>query len=991
MVAKSSLNVVGQKYKGFKVVKAVEITELQCFLRELVHESSGARVLHLANDDPENLFCLSFQTLPYNSNGVAHILEHTVLCGSKKYPVKDPFFAMNRRSLNTFMNALTGSDFTCYPASSQVHKDFYNLLEVYLDAVFHPNLNELSFLQEGHRLEFAKPDDPTSPLEHKGIVYNEMKGALSSAGARLAEAINKLLFAGITYGNNSGGDPKEIPSLTYQELLDFHHKYYHRSRCLFFFYGNMPLEDHLDFIDTHALNDVQIAPPLPPIPLQTRFKKPVYHEMTYPIAIDEEIVDKDLMAFGWLTCQILEQEDVLALSILEIILMDTDASPLKMALLKSGWCKQASSFIDVELNEIPWGIILKGVNPHKTDALEHLLFETLRTVVKDGIPIQAIENAIHQLEFYRSEITGDQAPFGLSLFMRSGLMMQHGADPEQGLRIHTLFDKLRKYTLSNPKYFSRLIEKYLLENSHYIRIVIKPDRTQGARENEEERKLLDSIKKSLTNKQTDAIVKKAAELSKFQAEQEEEQNFDVLPKVTLEDIPLLCKDYPMTEEKIGKLTVFHRAVFTNDIVYADLIFDLPDFTEEDLSYLRLLTIMMPQVGNNQRGYVANLEYIQGNTGGLDAGISLNLQASDHNLFYPTFHMRGKALHRKVSKLFPLMDEMINHPNFDEPNRLKEILLKHFTGLEGRISQSALKYAINLSASGLNVASKVADEFYGLNYYWKIRDIVKNLDKEAPALLANLKKIHKKLSKLDNPHLVLSCSKQIYDELKDNGFYGLKDIEAEPYTKWKGNYPLSKVPSQGRIIASPVAFIGKVFPTVSYTHPDAPGLNLASFLFDNLTLHSKIREQGGAYGGGAVSNTMSGNFYFYSYRDPNVLSTIKAFEEAVRSIANGDFDETDLEETKFEMVQALDSPISPGSQAELAYGWLKEGKTVEVRQAFRDKILALKREDVIHAVQKHIVPNLEKGPTVVFAGHELLEKANRELAADGRPPLPIEKI
>jgi Zn-dependent M16 (insulinase) family peptidase len=257
--------------------------------------------MHIATEDPENLFCLSFQTIPDTSNGVAHILEHTVLCGSQKFPVKDPFFAMNRRSLNTFMNALTGADFTCYPAASQVPKDFYNLLEVYLDAVFHPDLKELSFLQEGHRLEFTNPADPQSPLEYKGIVYNEMKGALSSSSARLAEAINQSLFPDVTYGINSGGDPKDIPKLSYKELKEFHQKFYHPSRCLFFFYGNMPLESHLDFIAKHTLDQTEKQPPLPPLPLQPRFKEPVYRTLSYPIAPEEDPTDKALIGLTWLT------------------------------------------------------------------------------------------------------------------------------------------------------------------------------------------------------------------------------------------------------------------------------------------------------------------------------------------------------------------------------------------------------------------------------------------------------------------------------------------------------------------------------------------------------------------------------------------------------------------------------------------------------------------------------------------------------------------
>ncbi|MBA2368100.1 MAG: insulinase family protein [Candidatus Protochlamydia sp.] len=990
MLAKSQrLSAVGQKYHAFTVIKSLEIPELQCLLRELVHEPTGARIMHIGNDDPENLFCLSFQTLPNNSNGVAHILEHTVLCGSQKYPVKDPFFSMNRRSLNTFMNALTGADFTCYPAATQVPTDFYNLLEVYLDAVFHPTLHELSFAQEGHRLEFAISNDPHSPLEYKGIVYNEMKGGLSSSSARLAEAINETLFPETTYGVNSGGDPAVIPTLTYQELKDFHKKYYHPSRCLFFFYGDLPLEGHLDFIAEHALINVERVSPLPPIPLQPRFSAPVKREFSYPISPEEETADKALLAFGWLTCHILEQEDVLAMNILEIILLDTDASPLKMALLRSGLCKQVNSFIDVEINEIPWGIILKGCNPNDADALEKIVHDTLNEICLKSLPTQMIENAIHQLEFHRSEITGDHAPFGLSLFMRSGLLKQHGTEPEQGLMIHSLFDRLRQRNLSDPSYFNKLIKKYLLDNSHYVRIVMKPDKTLGAKEGEEERRKLRLIKEMLTEEEIKAIIQKAEMLASFQKQQEEE-DIEFLPKVTLKDVPLTGREYPLTKEKAGPLTLYHHAAFTNDIIYADLVYNLPDLTEEELFYLRLLTVVLTQVGCGSRSYEENLAYIQGHTGGIGAGISLNLQASDNTLFYPTFHLRGKALHRKASKLFPLMLDTLTATHLDGLKRFKEILFKHFSGMEGRLSQSALKYAINLSASALNPASKVANDLYGLNYYWKVRDLVKNFETQGPIVLAKLQAMREKVTCLDQPDLVLSCDALSYEELKRESFYGLQDIPAHPFTPWKGDFTLASIPPQGRLIASPVAFIGKVFSTVSYTHPYAPALTAAAFLFDNLTLHATIREQGGAYGGGAVSNPMSGNFYFYSYRDPNVVQTLKAFEEAIETIIEGDFDNSDLEEAKLEMIQSLDVPVSPGSQAELAYGWLREGK-VGLRQPFRNQLLKLEREQIIEAVQNVIVPQFEKGAVIVFAGQEQLDKANKELASEGKAPLHIEGI
>lgn len=980
----------GQKYQSFSLVRVVDIPELQCQLRELIHEPSGALVMHIGNEDPENLFCLSFQTLPSNSNGVAHILEHTVLCGSKNYPVKDPFFAMTRRSLNTYMNALTGSDFTCYPAASQVPKDFYNLLEVYLDAVFHPNLKELSFLQEGCRLEFSNPNDPNSPLEYKGIVYNEMKGALSSAGTRLSEAINEAIFPNITYGINSGGDPKIIPELTYDELKDFHKLYYHPSRCLFFFYGNMPLEGHLDFIAKHILDDTQKVPPLPPIPLQPRFTEPQYRELKYPLAPDEDPTDKAIMGFAWLTCLIQEQQENLALSVLQIILLDTDASPLKMALLKSGYCKQINYFIDSEINEVPLGITMRGCDPSKADAIEELIRLTLKDIVHTGIPLELVENAIHQLEFARSEITGDQAPFGLSLFFRSGLLKQHGVDPEQGLIIHGLFEKIRQNTLSDPFYFSHLIKKYMLDNPHFVRIVMLPDKELQAQEEAEEKKMLDLIKNSLSSNQKEHIIKKTKELAAFQEEQENVDS-DILPKISSKEIPLTSRDFSLIKEKVGVLEVYHHNTFTNDIIYADLVLNLPNLTIEELPYLRLLTVVLTQMGCNGRNYIENLDYMQGHTGGIGAGISLNMQAKDYNQFSPTFNLRGKALHRKSQKLFSLMQEIIDSTHLDDLGRLKEILFKHFTGLESRINQSALKYAINLSSSALSVPSMLANDLYGLPYFWKLRDIVQNFDKQGPELLARLQDMLKKIMTFENPDLVITCDAKMYDEVKRHGFYGLKDLKVTPRPNWKANFNTPSVPSQGLTIASSVAFIGKVLPSVSYVHPDAPGLNLSSYLFDNLTLHPRIREQGGAYGGGAVSSPMTGQFYFYSYRDPNILKTLHAFEESINIVVEGDFDESSVEEAKLEMIQAFDSPVAPGSRAEMAYGWYREGRTLEMRQQFRTKLLSLKREDIIQAVKNVIVPNYKKGATVVFAGKNLLEDENQRLQAEGLKPLQIESI
>lgn len=984
------LSSVGQAYKNFKLQKITEIKELCCVLRELQHLPSGAEVMHLACDDDENLFNLSFRTLPENSNGVAHVLEHTVLCGSKKFPIKDPFFAMTRRSLNTFMNALTGSDFTCYPASSQIEQDFYNLLQVYLDAVFHPILNPLSFMQEGHRLEFSIQEDPNSPLIHKGIVFNEMKGALTSGSARLAEALNKALFPNLPYGYNSGGDPKEIQNLTYQNLVDFHKKYYHPSRCLFFFYGNLPLEGHLDFIEKHALQGVKKVPAIPPLPRQPRFLKSKKEKVDYPIFPEEDPTDKTIIGLGWLTCDILNQEEMLALNILAIILMDTDASPLKQAFLKSGLCKQATLYMDNDISEVPVTIVLKGCSPDSSDKLELILRKTLNKILHDGISAEAFENAMHQLEFARSEIGGNHAPFGLSLFMRSALLEQHGGKPEDGLMIHSLFDQLRNKQSKNKNYLAEIMRKYFIDNTHFVSISMNPNPALAEKEVLDEASELQRKREKMTTADCDKLVQQAKQLLAFQKKQEE-MDIEVLPKIHLKDVPKASKEYDLSKESFKDLNVFHHPAFTNNIVYADLLFDLPHLDEEDLPYARLFTIFASQIGCGGRNYQETLEYVQAHTGGVSVGLASYTKVNDFKDFKPSLYFKGKALHRNVTKLFPLLYDLTASLDFSDHDRIKEILLKHYTGLHSTLSQNALRYAMNIAASGLDVAGHLTNVWYGIEYYRMIKKLATNIDNEIIPLIKKMEKLKKHLTHPSKADLIITSVAPIYEQIRANNFYGLDKIKARSSAPWKGNYATPFAPSRCFALPASVAFTSRVFKTLPYVHTDTPALTLAACLFDNITLHARIREQGGAYGGGATANTLSGNFGFFAYRDPAIVTTLSAFDESIKVILQGDFDQSDLEEAKLEVIQGIDAPVAPGSRGELAYTRLREGKTPQVRQAFRTKLLSVTKEEVMQAVKEHIQVQNQSATTIIFAGKDLIDAANKELTQKGSAPFPIETI
>ena len=971
IVQNKALTSAGQTYKNFAVVKSLPIDELQSTLLELVHVPTGACILHIANNDPENLFCLSFQTLPSSSNGVAHILEHTVLCGSAKYPIKDPFFAMTRRSLNTFMNALTGQDFTCYPASSQVEKDFYNLLEVYLDAVFHPELKNLSFLQEGHRLEFAEPDNPQSPLQYQGIVYNEMKGNMASSDSRLWEALYKYLTPDLTYAHNSGGNPRDIPSLTHEELLKFHRTFYHPSRCLFFFYGDIPLTKHLDFLEEKALSGVKKIAPLPPLPKQRRFSASVIASERYPIAESESSDKKTQIAFSWFTTPIADQAEALALSLLDNLLMDTDASPLKIALLKSGLCTQAGSAMDLEMSEIPWTLICKGCDPENAEPLKNLIFRTLKEIASKPFSSEEIEASLHQLEFERIEIGADGGPFGLTLFIRSALLKQHGSNPENGLFIHSLFNQLRSH-LKDPNYLSNLLHRWILDNPHFVQLTLLPDANLNKEEIEEEQKRLALIRKKLSSEEEKKIIDQSAKLTAYQ-ESVEHQSLDCLPKVTLQDVPSQVKDFPLKQTAEKNLSVFHHSCFTNKILYADLIFDLPSVATEDLSLLSLFTRFLTEMGCNQMSYVDTLRRTQAYTGGISAALSLHPTQANPDLCLPTFSLRGKCLERNNEELFSLFVDLAQSADFTDKNRIKELLAQHATSLQNRLVKNAINYAVQTSLSSFSTASFINDQWNGLPYYQAVKKWNQNPEK----LIEPLQELQQKILGMKHPQLVLGCDDHCLQNLQRNSFFDLGSrLPTRQLTSWQDSYLLSPVESQARFIASPVAFTALGMRTIAYREADAPFLTLATELLQNCSLHQEIREKGGAYGAQAVYAPATGNFYFYSYRDPHLAKTVETFHKAIQKIGNLHFTDQELEEAKLGILQTIDAPVPPGARAMAAYAWMRVGRTPEIREAFRKKILSATKKEIGNALLTHL-PSAKKN-LVTFLGQDLFEKEQKKL-------------
>jgi presequence protease len=950
--------------KNFSLTKELRLEELNIDLKELRHTPSGAEIVHLGSEDPENLFCISLRTLPESSNGVAHILEHVVLCGSKKYPVRDPFFSMTRRSLNTYMNALTGSDFTCYPAASQVEKDFYNLLSVYLDAVFYPNLDQLSFLQEGHRLEVVESGE----VEFKGVVYNEMKGALTNPQSRLWNRCMECLFPTLTYRVESGGDPKDIPNLSYEEFLAFHKTHYHPSRTVFYFYGNLPLEKHLTFLEENILKGIKPLPLLSYLPKEKPLKKVVKKEYFYPVAPGEAREDQAFIAFGWLTCLISNQEELLALHVLESVLFGTDAALVKYPLLQSGLCKQVSIYMDSDMSEVPLLLVFKGCEKENIEKLEVILFKALEEVCEKEIPLDLIDAALHQLEFDRCEISSDYGPYGLTLFFRSVLLKQQGGEVEDGLLVHSLFENL-KLKLKDPGYLHSLIKKYLINNSHRVSVVMSPSESLSQEEEDEEKERLCKLSKQLKEEDKEYLKERSKELS---LSQEKEENVDLLPKVSLKDVPESSKDYLLSTEEIGGVKVYHHPCFTNGFVYSTLSFNLPYIKENELSALRLFILCMGQVGSGDRTYKKQLDYMQATTGGVGASLSIYRNVEDPEEYSPTVLVRGKALERNSSHLWMLLNDMIYHSRFDEKERFKELIEQHYISLEQSLTNSAMRYVVSEAQKDLAPSFRLLSAWSGIDYYRYVRHLINNMDKELPKFIAISQELYRRVFSGER-ECVITCDEAVFKSSCYEGISRIGRGNSLESVKWKTPFLESSSSCKGSLIASPVAFTCCAFSSISYSHPMAAALSIASQLMENTILHKRIREQGGAYGSGAVNQLSSGSFYFYAYRDPHLKETLKAFKEGAISVGSGKFLERELEEAKLCVIQGIDSPVSPGSRGSLAYVWMREGKERVLRQKYREALINTTKEDVIQVLLEKVIPQLEESSFRVFSGKEFLER------------------
>lgn len=958
---------VNDLIEGFRVLEGVYLPKLHLFFYRLEHEATGAQMIHLSNDDDNNCFGIAFRTTPRDSTGVAHILEHTALCGSEKFPVRDPFFSMVRRSMKTFMNAFTASDWTMYPFSTQNPKDFENLMQVYLDAAFFPRLAEKSFRQEGHRLEFEKLDDPETPLTIKGIVYNEMKGAMSSQSSLMYRRVAQALYPTITYGFNSGGEPKDIPDLTWEDLKNFHHVHYHPSNAYFYSYGDQPLRKHLAVIQTELSRFDRIDPKTEVVDEQ-RYSEPQAFRFTYPLVAEEDDGNRSQVALAWLMSNVKEPVEILSLQLIELILLGNAASPLRKALLESqiGKALADTTGFEDDMRETFFSVGLQGIAEQDADKVVDLILSTLEALVKKGIDPNMVESAIHQMEIGTREISGGHYPYSLNLLFRFFGCWVHGGNPLAAID----FDEnlaLIKQEIEKGPYLENQIRKYFLENFHRATIVLSPDSEQEVREQEELKEKLAKKKAGLSPQEKEIILRESLELKHFQ---EEEENLTCLPTLEIADIPTSIRHVDPLPDKIEGLDVTFYDQPTNGLVYVSWLFNMEHLSPEEREWLPLMGYLLTSSGADGLSYDALSSLVARYTGGFSAGADVQVDLFDSSKISEYFTLSSKSLARNQGKMFELAGKFLTGFDFADTSRMKTLIFQRTNALVNSISQSGHSYAASMAKRGFSLSCKIDEIYSGVHqvqFMKKLADTFQHRSKEITEKMAQLAGSIFDRNKLS---LMVIGEKENFEQTKALILQSVTSIPEKVSSPIEWPAFSEEKLKEIWTTTTPVSYVAKCFTTPGYIHEDSPKLLLLAGLLKSCYLHGEIREKGGAYGGMASYNAEEGVFSLLSYRDPHLSRTMKVYDGALDWLKSGKFTEEDVKQAILQTCSALDTPLSPAGKAAMEYQNLKKGKTVAMRNNFRKGVLNATGPELV-AVAERWLSN--EASVVAITGEEKLRE------------------
>ena len=927
----------------YELIEQRELKDIESTGYILRHKKSGARVCIISNEDDNKVFSIGFKTPPEDETGVPHIIEHTTLCGSEKFPVKDPFMELAKGSLNTFLNAMTYPEKTLYPIASYNDRDFKNLMDVYLDAVFHPNITKYKeiFMQEGWHYELENADEP---LTVNGVVYNEMKGAYSSPDEVLETAVMETLFPDNAYSKNSGGNPEHIPELTYEQYLEFYHKYYHPVNSYIYLYGDLDITERLTWLDEEYLchyraDEVTVDSE---IPLQKPFAKMVYERRTYPITEDEPEEKHTYLSYNKVVGTVLDKELYQAFSVLDYVLVSAPGAPVRQALIDAGIGEDVYGSFEDGMLQPMFSIVAKNADESDRERFVTIIEDTLRKLVKEGLSKDALLAGINSTEFRFREADYGQFPRGLLYgleCMESWLFDDR--KPFINLECLDTLQFLREQI--GTGYFEKLIETHLLDNPHGAVVTVAPERGLNRRREEALEKKLADYKAELSEEEIDALVAQTKHLREYQEEPSKEEDLLKIPMLGREDMRKEAMPFTNIEESLGGLPVVRHEAAANGIDYISLMFECRDISQEDIPYLGMLRSILGYVNTRSYSYGDLSNAVNIYTGGISCSVSMYPDLKDKDAMAVKFEVRLKVLENNLSHAMKLVEEIIDSSDLTDIKRLTEL-----------IAQVKSRLQVNLSSSGHTVAAMRAlsyeseyayynDATIGITYYQAILDMEELLKKEPEKAVEKLRTLMEKIFVKGRLLISFTGEKKSYEKAKPVLKEYLTKLPEGDSAGEKASVHLTKK-NEGFTDASQIQYVARSGNFAAHGYPYKGTLKILKMILSYEYLWMNIRVKGGAYG--CMSSFLrTGDTYFVSYRDPNLAKTNEVFEKIPEYVASFNPDERDMTKYIIGTFGALDTPLNPEAKGSRSMAAYLERLDYEEIQKERDEILAATPQDI----------------------------------------------
>ncbi|KAJ8530106.1 hypothetical protein K7X08_036941 [Anisodus acutangulus] len=969
---------VAEKF-GFEKVSEQFIDECKSKAVLYKHKKTGAEVMSVSNDDENKVFGIVLRTPPKDSTGIPHILEHSVLCGSRKYPLKEPFVELLKGSLNTFLNAFTYPDRTCYPVASTNTKDFYNLVDVYLDAVFFPKCVEdfQTFQQEGWHYEL---NDPSDDITFKGVVFNEMKGVYSQPDNLLGRTSQQALFPDNTYGVDSGGDPRVIPSLSFEEFRDFHRKFYHPSNARIWFYGDDDPNERLRILSEYLdMFDASSAPHESRVEPQKLFSEPVRIVEKYPVGEDGDLKKKHMVCLNWLLSdKPLDLETELALGFLDHLLLGTPASPLRKILLESGLGDAiVGGGIEDELLQPQFSIGLKGVSEEKIQKVEELVMSTLEGLAEKGFDSDAVEASMNTIEFSLRENNTGSFPRGLALMLRSIGKWVYDMDPFEPLKYQKPLEALKTRIAKegSKAVFAPLIDQYILRNLHRVTVEMQPDPEKASREEQMEKETLDKVKASMTQEDLAELARATQELRLKQETPDPPEALKSVPSLSLQDIPREPVHVPTEVGDINGVKVLQHDLFTNDVLYAEVVFNMSSLKQELLPLVPLFCQSLLEMGTKDLDFVQLNQLIGRKTGGISV---YPFTSSVRGKVEPCSKIivRGKAMSQRTEDLFNLINRILQDVQLNDQKRFKQFVSQSRSRMENRLRGSGHSIAAARMGAKLNTAGWISEQMGGVSYLEFLKGLEDQVENDWPQISSSLEEIRKSLLSKNGCMINLTADGKnlTHTEKHISKFLDLLP-NTSPVESTAWNAQLSRS-NEAFVVPTQVNYVGKAANLYEAGYELNGSAYVISNYISNTWLWDRVRVSGGAYGGFCGFDTHSGVFSFLSYRDPNLLKTLDVYDGTSSFLKELEMDDDALTKAIIGTIGDVDAYQLPDAKG--YSGLLRHllGVTDEERQRRREEILSTRLEDfkkfgdVMEAVK-------DEGVVVVVASPDDVEAANKE--------------